>query len=133
MLSLFQVLAMESMSLLRTGSGTSRASSAHAALCRWWAPASSPTATRFCVQTATTMTDHHQNKLHLQHLHTRNSKISNTADASRETYKTSALHMNTAISLIHSQCKADTKLSIYNLKSAFSTMKCLYKFCRNVL
>lgn len=50
-------------------------------------------------------------------------------------FQTSALHMNTAVSLIHSQCTADTKLSIYSPKplSAFSTVKCLYKFCINVL
>lgn len=49
-----QGLEMASMCPLRSGSGTSHVSSAHAAPCPWSAPASSQTATRFCVRTATT-------------------------------------------------------------------------------
>lgn len=55
--SISQGLEMGSIFLSRTGSGTSRALSARAAPCRWWAPASSPTAAIFCAQTATVTTE----------------------------------------------------------------------------
>ncbi|KAM4724666.1 four and a half LIM domains protein 3-like isoform 2-T2 [Anableps anableps] len=41
----------------RTASGTSRASNAPAAPCRWWAPGSSPTGTTSCAETATATTE----------------------------------------------------------------------------
>lgn len=114
-----QVLEMGSTFLLRTGSGTSLASSVRAAPCHWWAPASSPTAARFCAQTATVMTDQRVLQLHLHHLH----QVPQTllTPAERKTLKpqpcTWTLQYN---SLIHSQSQCGADIS-----SAFSTLKCL--------
>lgn len=52
-----QGLEMGSTFLFRSGSGTSRASSARVAPCRWWALAFSQTEIWFCAQTATMKTD----------------------------------------------------------------------------
>lgn len=129
---LLQGLGMESMFLLRTDSGTNHASSAHAALWGWWAPASSLTVTWYCAQTATTTTDGTNDTCGTC---TRCGKNVKHCWHQQRNFQTSALHMNTAVLQIHSQCTADTKLSIYGSKplSAFSTVKCLYKFCINVL
>lgn len=95
--------------LLRTGSGTSHALSVRAALCRWWAPASSPTAVRFCAQTATAMTDCHQP--HRQrpvtpHGSSTSCKKKQTNPTITKNFKTSAWHSNTATFHPH----GDTKL-----------------------